>query len=400
MELKNWAENIAFNARAVHRPSSVDQLQRLVAGATRIRALGSGHSFNDVADTTGDLVILDAMTGDPELDTDGGRVRVGARTTYAELAPFLDRAGFGLANLASLPHISIGGSVATATHGSGDLNRCLADAVSEIDLVTADGSLVTIGRGDPDLPGAVVSLGGLGVVTALTLDLVPAFTLRQYVRAGLEPDADLNAIMSAGYSVSLFTDWDTTRVWLKRRAELTDELWYGTHPEPEQTHPVPGMPAGSCTEQLGEPGPWHERLPHFRHDAPPSSAGDELQSEFLIPRGLAGEALAALRAVRDRIRPVLQISEIRTVAADELWLSPFRGRDSVGVHFTWVRDVAAVLPVIALVEEVLAPYEPRPHWGKLFTRWPECPADFRELADRYDPGGKFANRFLRILLEE
>ncbi|MFI6594690.1 FAD-binding protein [Nonomuraea sp. NPDC050536] len=399
MELRNWAENIAFRASEIHRPTSLSELQHLVSGASRIHALGSGHSFSHVADSPGDLVALDGMPYEADVDMEAGSVRVGAGVTYARLAPELHRHGFALANLASLAHISIGGSVATAAHGSGDDNQCLAAAVSAIELVTYDGSLVSLERRDPDFPGAVVALGALGVATALTLDLVPAFELRQYVREGLEPGFDPAEIMSDGYSVSLFTDWSSTRAWLKRRTELADG-WYGTRPATHQAHPVPGKPAESCTGQLGEPGPWHERLPHFRHDSPPSSAGDELQSEFLLPRRHAAEAITRLRAVRDRLAPVLQISEIRTVAADELWLSPFRGRDSVGIHFTWVRDTAAVLPVIGLVEDVLAPLEPRPHWGKLFTRLPACPEEFRELAERYDPAGKFGNEFLRAYLTE
>ncbi|MEV4108037.1 FAD-binding protein [Nonomuraea sp. NPDC049695] len=400
--LTNWAGNTAFRAQNVHHPSSLDELQRLVAAGSRVRALGSGHSFNDVADTTGDLVVLDRMPDAVEIDSAAATVRVPARMTYARLAPLVHQAGFALANLASLPHISVAGSVATGTHGSGDAVPSLAAAVSSLDLVTADGSVLTLSRGDADFPGAVVALGALGIVTSVTLDLVPAFEVRQYVREGLSQDAlaDFDEIMAAGYSVSLFTDWRDTRVWLKRTEELTSSDWYGTTPADGPRHPLPGMPAESCTVQLGVPGPWHERLPHFRHDAEPSGAGDELQSELILPREHAVKALRELYAIGDRIRPVLHISEVRSIAADDLWLSPFHSRDSVGIHFTWVRDVAGVLPVLKLVEETLAPFEPRPHWGKLFTRWPACPDRFRSLARRLDPQGKFANDFTRILLGE
>ncbi|NJP97791.1 FAD-binding protein [Nonomuraea sp. FMUSA5-5] len=403
MTLTNWAGNTTFHAKEVHHPTSLDELQRLVADSASVRALGSGHSFNHVADTDGDLVVLDRMPAQVEIDSAAAKVRVGARTTYATLAPLLHQAGFALANLASLPHISVGGSVATGTHGSGDAVRSLAGAVSGIELVTADGSLLTLARGDEDFPGAVVSIGALGIVTSLTLDLVPAFELRQYVREGLSQDAieeHFDEIMSSGYSVSLFTDYRDTRVWLKCSDELTDPDWYGTTAADGPRHPLPAMPADSCTGQLGVPGPWYERLPHFRADYPPSGAGDELQSELLLPRRHAVEALRALFAIGDRIRPVLQISEVRSIAADDLWLSPFNGRESIGVHFTWVKDVAAVMPVLELVEETLAPFEPIPHWGKLFTRWPECPESFRALARRLDPAGKFGNDFTRLLLGE
>ncbi|SDM06937.1 xylitol oxidase [Nonomuraea maritima] len=400
MTLTNWAGNTAFQAKDIHHPASIDELRRVVAGSSRVRALGSGHSFNHVADTTGDLVVLDRMPDLVEIDTATSTVRVGARMTYARLAPLLHEAGFALENMASLPHISVAGSVATATHGSGDAVRCLAAAVSAVELVTADGSLLSLSRGDADFPGAVVALGALGVVTSLTLDLVPAFELRQYVREGLTVEAldHFEAIMSSGYSVSLFTDWRDTRVWVKRAEELTDPDWYGTRPADGPRHPLPAMPADSCTQQLGVPGPWFERLPHFRPDHEPSGAGDELQSELLLPRDRAVEALRALFAIGERIRPVLHISEVRSIAADDLWLSPFRGRDSVGIHFTWKKDVAGVLPVLELVEETLAPYGALPHWGKLFTRWPACPPDFRDLVGRLDPDGTFANDFTRTLL--
>ncbi|WP_312888356.1 FAD-binding protein [Nonomuraea rhodomycinica] len=400
----NWAGNVVFRASGVRRPSSLEELRRLVAGSARVRALGTGHSFNDVADSPGELVALDRMPYVMEIDGGGdgraARVRVGGGVTYARLAADLHARGLALASMASLPHISVAGSVATGTHGSGDGNRSLSAAVRGLELVTADGSLVSLERGDAGFAGAVVALGALGVVTSLTLDVVPAFELRQYVREDLPRDAPFEEVMAGGYSVSQFTDWSSTRVWLKRRTELPDGDWLGTRAAAGPRHPVPGMPADSCTAQLGVPGPWHERLPHFRADASPSGAGDELQSEFAMPRERAAEALAALYAVGDAIRPALQISEVRTVAGDELWLSPFHGRDSVAVHFTWVKDWDAVLPALRLVEETLAPFDPRPHWGKLFTRWPEPSERFGALVRAYDPEGKFGNAFLRRVVGE
>jgi xylitol oxidase len=395
----NWAGNTVFTATTLHRPTSLDELRRLVAGAPRVHALGSGHSFNDVADSPGELVRLDRMPFELDVDTATRKVRVPASATYARLAAELHARGLALANMASLPHISVAGSVATGTHGSGIGNPSLSAAVSGLELVTADGDVVTLERGDEDFPGAVVALGALGVVTTLTLDLVPAFVLHQYVREGLPDDAPFDEVMADGYSVSLFTDYRDTRVWIKRKTGLPDGDWHGSRAADGPRHPVPGMPAESCTTQMGLPGPWHERLPHFRPDAPPSSAGNELQSEWLLDRAHAVDALRELRAVGERIRPVLQISEVRTVAADDLWLSPSYGRDSVAFHFTWVKDPEAVLPVIKVVEDVLAPFDPRPHWGKLFTRRPAVPDRFRELVRRYDPDGKFANAFTRSLLD-
>jgi alditol oxidase len=161
------------------------------------------------------------------------------------------------------------------------------------------------------------------------------------------------------------------------------------------------MSAVACTEQLGVPGPWFDRLPHFRPDFAPSSSGDELQSEFLLPRQHAVRALHALNEVRDRVAPVLQICEVRTIAADDLWMSTSYGRDTVALHFTWIKDTGAVLPVLELLDERLAPFEARPHWGKLFTtpadalrsRYPRLP-DFHALTRHYDPNGTFTNDFI------
>jgi xylitol oxidase len=291
--------------------------------------------------------------------------------------------------MASLPHISVAGSVATGTHGSGVLNGPLSVSVREVELVTADGSAVTIGRDEERFGGTVTSLGALGVVTALTLDLEPAYEVEQHVFTEL-PSEDLDSgvfetVMATGYSVSLFTDWREPgfrQVWLKRRSDQPLPAFPWAAPATEKMHPVPGMPAVNCTEQFGVPGPWHERLPHFRAEFVPSS-GAELQSEYLLPRGHAVEMLHALDAIRETIAPVLQTCEVRTVAGDDQWLSPCYGRDTVAAHFTWVEDTPAVLPVVRRVEEALAPFAARPHWGKVFTarRFPRAGAGVGPAGD-------------------
>jgi xylitol oxidase len=407
----NWAGNVRFGAAELHSPTSVPMLQALVARGDRVRALGTGHSFTDVADTSGTLVSTLSLPPEIDVDTEAHSVRVAAGVSYADLARHLDARGFALRNLASLPHLSVGGACATGTHGSGVRNGSLATAVAGMEVVTADGDLVTVGG---DRPGAAVHLGALGIVTSLTLDLVPAFAMRQYVLEGLPLDAlddHLDAILSAAYSVSLFTDWGPSRqaqVWLKQRADEPEPAPdLPATPADGPRHPVEGMPYDNCTAQLGIEGRWYDRLPHFRADSPPSSAGAELQSEYLVARTDAVEALRALGRIREQVHPVLQTCEIRAVAADELWLSPFYRRDSVGLHFTWIADAAAVLPVVGLVERQLAPFAPRPHWAKLFTIAPEVVRrryerlpDFRELARRYDLAGKFRNAYTdRYLLD-
>lgn len=413
--ITNWAGNITYGAGELHRPASVDEVAALVAASTRVRVLGSGHSFNEIAEPGPDGVLLSIAALPPLVDVDGAarRVRVSGGTRYAELARAVHTHGLALPNMASLPHISVAGSVATGTHGSGVGNGSLASAVREVELVTADGSVVRIGRDDPRFGGAVTSLGALGVVTALTLDLEPAFEVEQHVftelpLAGLDTAA-FEAVMSAAYSVSLFTDWRAPgfrQVWLKRRTDQPLPEITGAAPATEKLHPVPGMPAVNCTEQFGVPGAWHERLPHFRAEFTPSS-GAELQSEYLLPRDRALEALHAVDAIRDTVAPVLQTCEVRTVAADEQWLSPSYGRDTVALHFTWIEDTTAVLPVVRRLEAALDAFAPRPHWGKVFTtpagvlrdRYPRLD-DFRALARELDPKGTFANAFVRDVLGE
>ncbi|MFD9292646.1 FAD-binding protein [Streptomyces sp. NPDC060030] len=409
----NWAGNITFGAKQLHTPASVAELQDLVSAGTAVRALGTGHSFNTVADTPGTLISVAGLPRCVEIDRDARTATVSAGLRFGELTGTLHRSGLALHNLGSLPHISVAGACATGTHGSGVGNRALAGAVRALELVTADGGIRTIERGDADFPGAVVSLGALGVVTRLTLDLVPAFDIQQWVYEGLPQEELLGCfdeVMSAAYSVSLFTGWHggpIDQVWLKRRLEdgvpgngNAPHRWHGATLAQGPRHPVPGVAAEHCTEQQGVPGPWHARLPHFRLEFTPSN-GEELQSEYFVARQDAVAAYEALDGIRQRFSPLLQIGEIRTVAADDLWLSPAQGRDSMAFHFTWVPDPTAVAPALGAIEEALGPFGARPHWGKVFTTPPDTLrelyghyADFERLAGRLDPTGTFRNDFL------
>jgi alditol oxidase len=400
----NWARNIVFNAQSLERPTSISELQAVITSSDRARALGSGHSFNRIADTDGTQVTVSALPAEVDIDTAARQVRVSAGLTFAQLTTRLEQAGLALHNLGSLPHISIAGACATGTHGSGDGNGALATAVSALDLVIASGEVVSLSRAADPLrfDGTVVALGCLGIVTRMTLDLVPSFEIAQYVFDDLADeslDEHFDEIFASGYSVSVFTDFRMNRLWSKRLAadEPPGERWFGAAAAREPRNPVPGVPADNTTEQLGVTGPWHQRLPHFRAEHVPSS-GAELQSEYLLPRHQAVAALRAVRTVRDQLTPVLQVAEIRTVAADELWLSPSYRRDTVALHFTWIDDTPAVLPVVRALERALAPFEARPHWGKVFEMAPatvraeyERMPDFGELMREYDPHGKFSN---------
>jgi xylitol oxidase len=335
--------------------------------------------------------------------------------SYGQICGWLHREGYALRNMASLPHISVAGACATATHGSGDANGNLSTAVAAMEVVTAGGEVISLSRDQPghQFQGAVVGLGGLGVVTSLTLDVVPTFDVRQFVRENLplrQLEDHFEEIFSSAYSVSLFTDWRGERVnqvWLKRIVRDEDDSMFearadlfGATPAPVRRHPIPGLTAEACSEQMGIPGPWHERLPHFRMDHTPSS-GEELQSEYLVPRHHAVAAIRAIHAIRGRVAPLLQISEVRSVAEDELWMSPCYRQACVGIHFTWKKDWEKVSKILPLIESQLAPFDARPHWGKLFAMQPARVQalypkleDFRQLLLEYDPEGKFRNAFL------
>jgi xylitol oxidase len=404
----NWAGNYRYQARRLHRPATLERLREVVAGAPRIRVLGSRHSFTDIADSD-ELVSLAGLPTEVAVDHDAGTVTCSAGLTYGELARTLQREEVALHNLASLPHISVAGAVATATHGSGDAKGNLATAVAGLELVTSSGELVQASRGDPDFDGLVVGLGALGVVTRLTLEVEPAYQVAQRVFEGLAWDAlveHFDAVTGAGDSVSVFTRWGQAvdQVWVKRR--VTDEPeqvrgdLFGATAATLDRHPIIELDPVNCTPQLGVPGRWSDRLPHFRMGFTPSS-GAELQSEYLIPRRHAGAAIAAVRALAELVRPVLQVSELRTVAADRLWMSPQYGQDTVAIHFTWHPDPAGVQRVLVELEAALAACQARPHWGKVFladatTIAPlyERLPDFRDLVDRLDPRGGFRNPWL------
>ncbi len=337
---RNWAGNLTYRARTIHEPRSVEELQAIVRSATTLRALGSRHSFNDIADTDGDQVSMAGMPRVLEIDPTGPRVTVDGGIRYGELCGPLHEAGFGLNKLASLPHISVAGACATGTHGSGDRIGSLATAVTGLELVRADGELVAIDRAtDPEtFAGAVVSLGALGIVSRVTLAVEPAYSVRQDIYEDLDLDAftrHFDEIASMADSVSFFTEWGEGRidqVWLKSRVrddtsgEPPGDV-FGAIPASVVRHPIRRLPADACTPQLGVPGPWYERLPHFRMDHTPS-AGDELQTEYFVARHDVVDAFLALDALRERLAPLILVSEVRTIAADDLWLSPAYGRSS------------------------------------------------------------------------
>ena len=333
--------------------------------------------------------------------------------TYGQLSPYLHQHGFALHNLASLPHISVAGACSTGTHGSGEKNGNLSTAVSALEMVLASGEVRMLSRekDGEKFHGAVVGLGALGVITKVTLDLQPTFMMQQYVYQNLPLDQltkNFDAIERAAYSVSLFTDWQKpliNEVWIKARADAEQKfeaspVFYDAKRATRNLHPIIELSAENCTEQMGVPGPWYERLPHFRMGFTPS-AGKELQSEYFVPRQHAMDAILAVQRLHEMVSPHLLITEIRAIAADDLWMSPCYKQPCVTIHFTWKQDWPAVSKILPVIEKELTPFKVRPHWGKLFTMsreqlkpsYEKLP-EFVALCSQFDPKGKFRNSFL------
>jgi len=412
-KLTNWAGNLTYGTEQLHEAASVEQIRSVLRSQDKVKVLGTRHCFNSIADSRHSLLSLKPMHQVAELDPAAGTVTVEAGVTYGQLGPYLNNQGFALHNLASLPHISIAGACSTATHGSGEKNGNLATAVSALEIVNASGDVVKLSReADGEaFRGAVVGLGALGVIARITLKIQPAYAVRQYVYENM-PLAQMtdhfDDIQSSGYSVSLFTDWQKqriTEVWIKTRVGdlpgfAAPTEFFGAKQAARNLHPIAELSAENCTDQMGLAGPWYDRLPHFRMGFTPS-AGKELQSEYFVPRRNAVDAILAVERLRDQVTPHLLVSEIRTIAADDLWMSTCYRQPSVTIHFTWKQDWPAVRRLLPVIEKELSPFQPRPHWGKLFTLPPaqlrssyERLADFRKLAAQFDPKGKFRNQFL------
>ncbi len=409
---KNWAGNYTYKAQNLHQPHTVEEVQALVKKLNQQKALGSCHCFNDIADSPLDQISTLNLNKLVSLDEKAMTVTVEGGSKYGQFSPELDKKGYALHNLASLPHISVAGACATATHGSGMKNGNLASAASAIEMVTGTGDVITLSRekdGDK-FNGAVVGLGALGIITKVTLDVQKSFQVRQDLFQDLplqQMKEHFEEIMSSGYSVSLFTDWQNqtiSQVWVKRKMEAdTKDMgteFFGAKAATKNLHPITALSSENCTDQMGVAGSWYERLPHFKMGFTPSS-GEELQSEFFVPRQNAVDAILALEKKRDQITPQLMITEIRAIAADNLWMSPCYKQDCIAIHFTWKQHIPEVMQLLPMIEAELASFNYRPHWGKLFTiaptllhsRYERLP-DFLNLVKEYDPQGKFKNDYL------
>ena len=408
--MQNWSKNIEFNDRKYFQPESISELQELIRTNQKIRVRGTAHCFNDIADTSSYAINLSKMPKTIEVDVEKKSVLVAAGLKYGELAPVLHEQGWALDNLASLPHISIAGSISTGTHGSGVKNKNLANQVISFDVVTAEGEIRHIDRSNPAFSAMVVGLGLGGIVYQYELRIEPTYEIRQVVYPNIPLDIlqrNFDPIMSTAYSVSYFTDWGSDQVgnlWCKFRAdEVIPDSIGGCAQADKKYHPITSVNPEACTEQLGVPGDWHQRLSHFKLEFTPS-VGEEIQTEFFIDRKDASAAIEVLSKLGDEITPLLWITELRTIAADDLWLSGAYQRDTLGIHFTWKKE-DAIYPVVEKVEAALRPFNYRPHWGKVFTAeaqylksvYPKM-SEFKALVEALDPTKKFENSFTRRFL--
>jgi xylitol oxidase len=416
-KITNWAGNLTYSSTVLRKASSMEDARAWIRSQPRFKVLGTRHCFNDIADSRDEFLSLGDLNKVVALDKVNHVVTVEAGIRYGELAVLLNDNGYALHNLASLPHISVAGGVATATHGSGVHNGNLSSAVVGMEFLTASGETVNLSRrqhGERFL-AAVVHLGGIGVVTKLQLSVQPTYQVRQHVYENLamaELEHHFDEIMSAGYSVSLFTDWrnrNINEVWIKSRVGEGENFgarpeFFGAHAATKNLHPIRELSAENCTPQMGLPGPWHERLPHFKMGFTPSS-GKELQSEYFVPREHSYAAIMAVEKLHEQISPHLFITEVRCIAADDLWMSPCGHQASTTIHFTWKPEWEAVRALLPQIEHALAPFRAKPHWGKLFTMpharlaelYPRM-AEFQQVLHHYDPGGKFRNAFLNRVI--
>lgn len=399
IRLHNWGGNFNYSTQNIQYPRSVAEVQQIVKNAGKLRVVGSRHSFSKIADS--ECTMLSTIGLNKIIGINGSipSVTVQGGLTYTDLLTSLNTAGFALPNLASLAEISVGGAASTNAHGTGVANQALANHIRSMEIVLANGSLLTIGPNDPRLKGMAAGLGAFGVVTQLELKLVPAFNITTYTYVNMPVQnsyENFAALQNMGFGVllvNMFTApdaWNIAIVYARSDANntamLTSNLFGGTLVS--QTT-QPSYLALLSIAQIGLSG----------------VDGNEIQTEYFVPISKAVEAIKAVTAVANstNIFPSLATAfVIRTIASDDLWMSEYYGNDTmVAIHFSWQNNVTAVEAVLPQLERAMIPYGARPHWGKMFTMEPEdflphYPKvnEFKKLAEQLDPKGKFRNEFL------
>jgi xylitol oxidase len=452
IQAEDATDPVAARTMEVVMPATIEELQRAVKDADKVRIYSPHRSFATVVDTDGVLICLDEITWDDsilQIDAHKRRVTCSAFMTCSDLAAYLEQQGWALQNLPSSLNISMAGAVIAGAHGSGDSCSMLATSVEAVDYVDADGCLVA--TTERDLPSSslgaaadpalqALMLGSLGVLVQLTLRIEPRFHIRQDVYlnipwksywkeaptftgtgntfqpATFDEAALIDDVFAEAYSVSVFVgDWGSdyiSQAWFKRKVPIAHDGHSGTLPPAARelfggrlssmtVHPIPSESGGACTAQ-GEPAASSPfRLPHFNTSTSTAQRDDQLFSEYFLPREHAVDALRALRAIAIIIQPVLKVSELRSVSADEFWMSPHYRRPSFAISFVWSCNVKSAIKTLLHIERALMPFAPRPNWGSLFISFgPEIPlslpssAKYRSLLVSLDPTGKFRSHYV------
>ncbi|MGW6495429.1 D-arabinono-1,4-lactone oxidase [Nonomuraea angiospora] len=424
MTFANWARNQSGTPAEVRTPASVEDVVRAVrdaaASGRRVRMVGTGHSFTGVALTDGVMLRPGALTGIRSWGED--RVTVLAGTPLRVLNELLDERGLALANMGDITEQTVAGAIQTGTHGTGRDSGGLADQVAELELVLADGSVTTAGPGEDLFDAARVGLGALGVLTAVTLRVEPAFLLHNRRRklALSEMLDSLDELTSANEHLDFF--------WLPH----TDACLVKTN----NRSPGPARPPGALRHWLDNVflentvfGAACALGAHFpglipRINAVSAAAlGDSesvdtsykiftarrdvrfLEMEYAVPRERLGQALRETRDLIDRMDWKITFPvEVRVTPPSDAWLSTAYGRSSAYIACHIYRPTPNPA-YFEGVEEIMTRLDGRPHWGKLHTRdasylnkvYPRF-ADFTALRDRLDPGRLFGNDYLDRVL--
>ncbi len=408
--MKNWAGNLSFSSKEFIEIDSVKKLQTIVSNARGIKVLASGHSFSDIADTKDTLISIKNLSFEIGIDSNKREALVPAGMQYSDVSRYLEKHGWAVSNMASLGEVTIAGAILTGTHGSGSSNGILSTAVIGFEMVLESGSILTTDReNSSDFPGFIVSLGALGVFTKYKLKIVPSFSIRQVVYENINIESIANnfdLVFDRAYSVSFFSNWaqnSTGQIWMKflddsKPFNISSD-WIDGNLAKVKQHPVKINDASPCTDQLATSGKWLDRLPHFKLNSSPVS-GDEVQTEYLVDRRYVKQYISELAEIGDEIASKVYTTEIRTIKADDLWLSGAYERETVGFHFTW-RKSDSLVNFLPKIESILGKHDGRPHWGKLFdvpkdklpSRYPKF-SDFEVLLQKYDPNKKFRNNFI------
>ena len=430
---QNWAKTVYYN-HTIHYPKTVEEIQHILQYHAKIRVLGSMHSFNNITklpqEFNGVYISMSNMNQVIKCCR-GERVTIQPGITFGELGEYLHERNFGFHNMASLPHITVGGAISTGTHGAGVFNGNLASHVMQVKLISADGKLRTYRIGqDPEFQHIPVSFGLAGIIVEIELDIVPDYDIQQCIYENLPfntiKKSDYKTAFSSAYSFSIFTQWKNrkfTSIWAKYRLRkgrngneesimIDCPDMNKIKPSSNKVHPLPGgdtsFVSGGIGKNYKEPG--YVGLPHFLMEGVPSQ-GEELQSEYFVSSHMFDVVIEVLFhhfEENPKLYDLLYVSEMRFVAGDKLTLSPQHVLgSSIGFHFTWKKEFDQVVDALKGIENVLKPYNALPHMGKLFTM------TGRELEGKYgqrnlrafqsfvaplDPLKKFVNPFLQNLI--